>query len=60
MQDNVAVPEPVRLVGLTVHEVLLVDRVTTPENPSSAVTMILEAPAVLTLALTMDGLAVTL
>ena len=60
VQDNLAVPEPARLVGLTTHEVLFVDRLTTAWNPLSGVTIMLDAAALLTLALTVDELAVIL
>jgi hypothetical protein len=33
VQESVEVPDPVTLVGDTVHEVLLVVRLTTPANP---------------------------
>jgi hypothetical protein len=58
VQDNVALPEPVTLVGLTVHDVLLVVRLTTPAKPLTAVTVIEEVPAALTLTFTLEGLAV--
>lgn len=57
VHDRVDVPEPVTLVGDTVHEVLLVARLTTPANPSRAVTVIVEVPAVPVVALTVVGLA---
>ena len=60
VQDSVAVPEPVRLFGLRVQEVLLVDRLTAAWNPLSGVTVMLDVVALLTLALTIDGLPVTL
>ena len=37
-------PEPVTLVGKTVHEVLLVVRLTTPTKPFNPVIMIVEVP----------------
>jgi hypothetical protein len=58
VQDSVALPEPVTLVGLTVHDVLLVARLTTPVNPFWAVIVIVEVPAELTFTLTLVGLAV--
>jgi hypothetical protein len=58
VQDNVALPEPVTLVGATEHEVLLVVRPTTPPKPFRPVTVIAEVPAALTLTLTLVGLAV--
>jgi hypothetical protein len=56
--DNVALPDPVTLVGLTVHDVLLVVRLTTPAKPLMAVIVIVDVPAVLTFTLTLVGLAV--
>ena len=58
MHDSVEVPEPVTLVGLTEHDVLLVARLTTPENPFTAVTVIVEVAAVPALTVTDVGLAV--
>jgi hypothetical protein len=57
VQDSVALPEPVRLVGETVQDVLLVEMLTRPEKPLSAVIVMLEVPAVLLLTLTLVGLA---
>ena len=57
MHDNVALPEPVTLVGATEQEVLLVVRLTTPANPFIAVTVMLEVPAVLALTVIEVGLA---
>ncbi len=59
MHDSVAAPDPVTLVGETVHEVLLVARLTTPAKPLSAVTVIDEVPAELALTVTDVGLEVT-
>ena len=59
VQESVALPEPVTLVGATEHEVLLVVRETTPPQPLRPVTVIAEVPAELTLTLTLVGLAVT-
>jgi len=58
VHDSVALPEPVTLVGETVHEVLLVARLTTPVNPFRAVIVIVDVPAALTFTLTLVGLAV--
>ena len=58
MQDSVALPEPVTLVGDTVHEVLLVVRLTTPAKPLIAVTVIVEVPAEPAFTVTLVGLAV--
>ncbi len=58
VHDSVALPEPVTLAGDTVHEVLLVTRLTTPVNPFRAVIVIVDVPAALTFTLTLVGLAV--
>jgi hypothetical protein len=58
VHDSVALPEPVTLAGLTVHEVLLVERLTTPAKPLRPVTVMVEVPAAFTLTVTLDGLAV--
>ena len=57
VHDKVALPEPVTLVGATEQEVLLVVRLTTPAKPFTAVTVIAEVPAALTLTVTDVGLA---
>ena len=57
VHDNVALPEPVTLVGATEHEVLLVVRLTTPANPLTAVTVIAEVPGVPAFTVTVVGLA---
>jgi len=57
VQDSVALPEPVTLVGATEHEVLLVVRLTTPAKPFRPVTVIVEVPAAFTFKLTLVGLA---
>lgn len=57
MQDNVALPEPVTLVGVTAQDVLLVVKLTTPAKPLIPVTVIVEVPAALTLTVTEEGLA---
>ena len=59
VHDSVALPEPVTLVGVTVHDaVALVARLTTPVKPFWAVTVIVEVPAALALTVTLVGLAV--
>ena len=58
MHDKVALPDPVTLVGDTVHEVLLVVRLTTPAKPLIAVTVIVEVPAEPAFTVTLAGLAV--
>ena len=57
VHDNVALPDPVTLVGATEQEVLLVVRETTPAKPLTAVTVIAEVPAVPALTVTVVGLA---
>ena len=57
VHDRVELPEPVTLLGATLHEVLLVTRLTTPEKPFRAVTVMLEVPVEPTFTLTLDGLA---
>jgi len=58
VQDRVALPDPVTLVGDTVQDVLLVVRLTTPAKPLIAVTVIVEAPAEPAFTVTLDGVAV--
>ena len=58
VQDNVELPEPVTLVGETVHDVLLVARLATPVKPLTAAKLIVEVPAALALTVTDVGLAV--
>ena len=57
MHDRFAVPEPVTLGGDSVHDVLLVVRLTTPAKPFTAVSVIVEVPVAFTLTLTLVGLA---
>ena len=58
VHDNVELPDPVTLVGETLHEaVVLVARATTPAKPFRPVTVMLEVPAALTFTLTLNGLA---
>jgi hypothetical protein len=46
VHESVALPEPVRLFGETVHAVLLlVDRLTRPAKPFRGVTVTIEVPA---------------
>ena len=59
VHDRVELPDPVTLVGETLHEtVVLVARLTTPVNPFRAVIVIVDVPAALTFTLTLVGLAV--
>jgi hypothetical protein len=57
VHESVALPEPVTLVGATEHDVLLVDRLTTPAKPFRPVTVIVEVPAVPAFTVTEVGLA---
>jgi hypothetical protein len=58
VHDRVEVPDPVTLVGDSVHEVLLVVKVTTPEKPFSPVIVMVEVAGTLVVAVTVVGLAV--
>ena len=57
VQESVELPEPVTLVGLRVHAVLLLARLTIPANPFNPVTVIVEVAAVPALTVTLVGLA---
>jgi hypothetical protein len=62
VQESVEVPEPLTLVGVRVQlmpvaGLLLEVRLTTPANPLTAVIVIVEVPAWLTLTATLVGLA---
>ena len=59
VQDNVAVPVPVTLVGDRAQEVLLVVRLTTPAKPLVPTTLIVDVPVAPTLTVTEVGDAVT-
>ena len=58
MHESVALPAPVTLVGLTVHAVLFVDKLTVPEKPFSAVVVTVDAPALSAFTVTVAGLAI--
>jgi len=59
VHDNVALPEPVKLAGETVHDaVVLVARLTTPAKPLTADIVMVDVPAAFTFTLTLVGLAV--
>ena len=45
LQESVELPDPMMLLGVGLHEALSALRLTTPENPFTAVTMRLDAPA---------------
>jgi hypothetical protein len=57
VHDSVLVPDPVTLVGLNMHAVLFVPRLTTPDNPNCAVTVMAEVAAVPAFTVTGVGLA---
>lgn len=64
VQDRVEVPEPVTLAGVSVHDRPVAGetaavRLTTPANPLTAVTVIVEVAAVPTVVVTEVGLAAT-
>ena len=59
VHDNVALPEPVTLVGATEHDVLLVVRLTTPAKPFSPVIVIVEVPVLPAFTVTVVGDAAT-
>jgi hypothetical protein len=59
VQDRVETPEPVRMLGVTLQEVLLVLRPTTPEKPFMAVIVMVAVSAAPTFTLTFVGLPVT-
>ena len=57
VHDRVELPDPVTLVGETLHDVLLVARPTTPAKPLTADIVMLDVPAAFTLTVTLVGLA---
>jgi len=57
VQDSVELPDVVTLVGVRVHAVLLLARLTVPVNPLSGVIVIVEVPAEPALTGTLVGLA---
>ena len=59
MHDKVALPEPVTLVGATLHAALSAERSTTPLKPLAAVTVMLAVPAEPVLTVRLVGLAAT-
>jgi hypothetical protein len=58
VQDRVALPDPVTLVGDTVQDVLLVVRLTTPAKPFTGAMVMEDVPADPALTVTLVGLAV--
>ena len=58
VHDRVELPDPVTLVGETLHDaVVLVARLTTPAKPLTADIVMLDVPAAFTLTVTLVGLA---
>ena len=57
VHDRVELPEPVTLVGDTLHEVLLVVKATTPAKPFNPVIVMVEVPALPALTVTEVGAA---
>ena len=58
VHDSVELPDVVTLVGLRVHAVLLLARLTVPVNPFSGAMVTVEVPADPALTITLVGLAV--
>ena len=56
VQDRVALPEPVTLVGATEHAVLLVAKLTTPAKPFCAEMVVVDVPALPAFTMTVVGL----
>ena len=60
VQESIEVPEPpLTDAGVRVHAVLLADNATVPGNPPEGVTVIVEVPAVFTVAVTAVGFEVS-
>lgn len=59
VHESVELPVPVTLVGLRLHDVLFVERVTGETKPFWPVTVMVDVAVVPTLAVTVVGLAVT-
>ncbi len=57
LHDNVEPPDPVTLLGVRLHDVLLLARLTTPAKPWRPVIVIVEVPAEPALTVTLVGLA---
>ena len=57
VHDNVALPEPVMLVGVMLQAVLSAVRLTTLVKPFTAVTVMVEVPAAPVLVVRLVGLA---
>jgi hypothetical protein len=59
VHDNVALPEPVTLAGVTLHAALSAARFTTPVKPLVAVTVTVAVPDEPVFTVRLVGLAVT-
>ncbi len=57
MHDKVLLPEPVTPVGDSVHDVLLLARLTRPAKPCSGIIVIVDVPGDPVATLTVVGLA---
>ena len=57
MQDNVELPDPVTLVGVITHDVLLVARLTSLAKPFSPVTVVVDLAAEPAITVIVVGLA---
>jgi hypothetical protein len=57
VHDKVELPNPVTLVGVIVHDVLLVARLTTPAKPFSRATVTVDLAELPVLIVTLVGLA---
>jgi hypothetical protein len=57
VHDSVELPDPVTLVGVNVHDVLLEARLTVPVNPCNAVIVTVLVPAAFAFTVTLVGLA---
>jgi hypothetical protein len=57
LHERLELPDPVRLEGVIVQAVLFDDRLTTPANPFSPVTVMVEVPTVPALTVTEVGFA---
>lgn len=55
VHESVELPEPVMLVGLAAHAVLLVAKLTTPAKPFCAEMVTIEVPILPALAMTVAG-----
>ncbi len=57
VHERIVVPEPVTLAGETLQDVLLVARLTMPEKPLTAVTVMVDVAAVFALTVVLVGFA---